>query len=49
MVLSLSNAKPCLYIYIYIYSHPQADSLVVSQVFWVARHAGHYKLGSKPV
>ena len=27
------------YIYIYIYSHPQTDSFVVSQLFSVARHA----------
>ena len=36
------------YIYIYIYSHPQTDYFVVSQLFSVARHVGRLKLGSKP-
>ena len=31
-----------------IYSHPQTDCFVVSQLFSVARHVGHLKLGSKP-
>ena len=35
-------------IYIYIYSHPQTDYFVVSQLFSMARHVGHLKLGSKP-
>ena len=34
--------------YIYIYSHPQADCFVVSQLFTVAWHARRFKLGSKP-
>ena len=42
----------CVYIYIYIYIfidfHPQTDCYVVSQLFSVARYAGHFKLGSKP-
>ena len=38
----------CQYIYIYIYSHPQTDCFVLSQLFSVARHAGFFKLGSKP-
>ena len=33
--------------YIYIYSHPKADCFLISQRFCVARHAGHFKLGSK--
>ena len=36
------------YIYIYIYSHPQTDCFVVSQLFSVARHVCRLKLGSKP-
>ena len=35
-------------IYSHIYSHPQTDCFVVSQLFSVARHTGHLKLGSKP-
>ena len=34
--------------YIYIYSHPQTDCLVVSQFFSVAWHEWCLKLGSKP-
>ena len=34
--------------HIYIYCHPQADCFVVSQLFSMARHVGHLKLGSKP-
>ena len=37
-----------IYIYIYIYSHLQRDCFVVSQRTNVARHAGRFKLGSKP-
>ena len=37
-----------IYIYIYIYCHPQSDCFVVLQLFSVARHVGHLKLGSKP-
>ena len=37
-----------LYIYIYIYSHPQTHCFVVSQFLSVARHVGRSKLGSKP-
>ena len=37
-----------LYIYIYIYCHPQTDCFVVSELFSVARHVGRLKLGSKP-
>ena len=32
----------------YIYCHSQTDYFVVSQLFSVARHAGRFKLGSKP-
>ena len=32
----------------HIYSHPQTDCFVVSQVFGVGRHVGRLKLGSKP-
>ena len=32
-----------------IYCHPQTDCFVVSQLFSVVKHAGRYKLGSKPV
>ncbi len=35
-------------LYIYMYCHPQTDCFVVSQLFSVARHVGHLKLGSKP-
>ena len=38
-----------IYIYIYIYSHPQTDCFVLSELFSVARHAGHLKPGSKPI
>ena len=37
------------YIYIYIYSHPQIDCFVLTEIFSVARYAGHSKPGSKPV
>ena len=43
----LENNHPLnhtLYIYIYIYSHPQTDCFVVSQLFTVTKHI---KLGSK--
>ena len=33
---------------IYIYSHPQTDCFVISQIFIGARHVGRLKLGSKP-
>ena len=32
-----------------IYSHPQTDCFVVSQLLSVVRHVGRWKLGSKPV
>ena len=35
--------------YIYIYSHPQTDCFVPSELFSVARHTGRSKPGSKPV
>ena len=35
-------------IYIYIYSHPQTDCFVLSELFSVARHAGHSKPELKP-
>ena len=38
----------CLLPYVHIYCHPQTDCFVVSQLFSVARHAGRFKLGSKP-
>ena len=38
-----------LYIYIYIYCHPQTDCFLVSQLFIVAKHVRRFKLGSKPV
>ena len=31
----------------YIYSHPQTDCFVVSQLFSVARRVGHLKMESK--
>ena len=31
-----------------VYSHPQTNGFVVSQLFSVARHVGHLKLESKP-
>ena len=33
----------------HIYSHPQTDCFVLSELFSVARHAGRSKPGSKPV
>ena len=36
-------------LYIYIYSHPQTDCFILSELFSVARHAGRSKPGSKPV
>ena len=36
-------------IYIHIYSHPQTDCFVLSELFSVARHAGRSKPESKPV
>ena len=33
----------------YIYSHPQTDCFVLSELFSVARHAGRSEPGSKPV
>ena len=36
-------------LYIYIYSHPQTDCFVLSELFSVARHAVCSKPGSKPV
>ena len=38
-----------IYIYIYIYCHPQTDCFVLSELFSVARLAGHSKPGLKPV
>ena len=35
-------------VYLYIYCHLQADCFIVSQLFSVARHIGHFKPGSKP-
>ena len=46
-ILSL-NYSLTIYICIYIYSHPQTDCLVVSQLFTVARHVRRLKLGPKP-
>ena len=37
------------HIYIYIYSHPQTDCFVLSELFSVARHGGRSKTESKPV
>ena len=34
---------------IYIYSHPQTDCFVLSELFSVARHAGGSKQGLKPI
>ena len=31
-----------------VHSHPQTDCFVVSHLFSVARHAGQFKLVSKP-
>ena len=39
---------PHIYMYIYIYCHPQTDCFIVSQLFSEARHVGHLKLGLKP-
>ena len=37
------------YIYIYIYSHPQRDCFILSELFSVARHVGRLEPGSKPI
>ena len=34
---------------LYIYSHPQTDCFVLSELFSVARHVGRSKPGSKPI
>ena len=36
-----------MYIYIYIYNHLGTDCFVVSQLFSVTRHVGHFKLRLK--
>ena len=38
-----------MYIYIYIYCHPQTECFVLSELFSVARHVGRSKPGSKPI
>ena len=38
-----------IYIYMCVYSNPQTDCFVLSELFNVARHAGRSKPGSKPV
>ena len=38
-----------MYIYIYIYCHPQTDCFVLSELFSVARHIGRSKPGLKPI
>ena len=38
-----------MYIYIYIYCHPQTDCFVLTELFSVAIHAGRSKPGSKPI
>ena len=42
--------EPCIFLIktIYIYSRPQTDGFVVSQIFSVARHVGRFKLGLNP-
>ena len=37
-----------IYIYMYIYCQPQTDCFIVLQLFSVARHIEHLKLGLKP-
>ena len=32
-----------------MYSHPQTDCFILSELFSVARHAGRSKPGSKPI
>ena len=39
----------CMCVYIYIYCHLQTDCFVLSELFSVARHAGHSKPGSEPI
>ena len=34
--------------FLFIYSHPQTDYFMVSQLLSVVRHVGRLKLGSKP-
>ena len=38
-----------IYIYTYIYCHPQTDCIVLSKLFSVARYVGRSKPGSKPI
>ena len=40
---------PRMNIYIYIYCHPRTDCFILSELFTVARHVGHWKPGSKPI
>ena len=46
--LTLSQVIKHTRVYIYIYSHPQIECFVVSQLISVARYVGRLKLGSKP-
>ena len=49
----INNSSKCkslswpIHFVLYVYCHPQTDCFIVSQLFNVARHAEHFKLGSK--
>ena len=45
---SCRNQGLLMYVYIYIYSHPQTDCFIASQLFHVARQNRFSKLGLKP-
>ena len=48
-LLVILDYRRQLYLYIYIYCHPQTDCFVLSELFSVARHVGRSKPGSKPI
>ena len=45
----INSPQLCQYDNIHIYSHPQTDCFVLSELFSVARYVGRSKPGSKPV
>ena len=46
--VSFDDRGSSVYIYLYIYCHPQRDCFVLSELFSVARQARFLKVGSKP-
>ena len=49
MIIAIALSAPLSRVYIYIYSHPQTDCFVLSELFSVVRHAGRSKPESKPI